>query len=413
MSSRCSKIKVWVLLVVVLMVIQDAGAQTSPHGTLRWSCQSCHATDSWKMKVDASFDHTETGFLLEGQHKTLQCVGCHKDLKFTGTVHECTACHVDVHKSELGMVCTRCHTPQTWKITDMMNRHQLTRFPLLGRHATLDCEDCHAGLTLQQFLGTPITCYGCHRTDYQKTANPNHAAAGFSTDCGLCRKENAFEWGTGFDHAITKFPLTGAHLATPCSSCHRTTDFKNTPLECYACHQLDYQSTTAPNHVVGLLDHRCETCHSTTAWHPAMFDHSTTKFPLTGVHATTACASCHVSGNYQLVYSSCYTCHATEYTGTKNPVHSTAGFPTTCETCHTTTGWTGASFNHTWFPQNHGSSGGVCAKCHTNSANYAVFSCTTAPCHPQAQTDATHRGRTGYVYNSANCYSCHPRGNAG
>jgi hypothetical protein len=410
MSSRCCKISVRVLFVVVMVIAQKAEAQTSPHGTLRWPCETCHSTDSWKMRPDVPFDHAETGFSLEGQHTTVQCVSCHKDLKFVDSAHDCTTCHIDVHKAELGMACTRCHTQRTWKIPDMRDRHQLTRFPLLGRHATLNCEDCHAGSIVHQYVGTPITCYDCHRTDFQKTSNPNHAAAGFSTDCGLCHKQNAFQWGTGFDHSITRFPLTGAHLATPCSSCHRTADFKNTPLECFACHQSDYQSTTAPNHVVGMLDHRCQTCHSATSWQPATFDHSTTKFPLTGKHTTTPCATCHVGGNYQLVYSSCYACHITEYQGTTNPVHSTAGFPTTCETCHTTTVWTGATFNHTWFPQTHGNSGGVCAKCHTNTANYAVFSCTTAPCHPQAQTDSTHRGRTGYVYNSANCYSCHSRG---
>jgi hypothetical protein len=340
MSSGSREIVVWVLFVAVVLVVQKVDAQTSPHGTLQWACESCHTTDSWTMRQDASFDHTETGFSLEGQHQTVQCVSCHKELRFTGATHACTTCHVDVHKAELGPACTRCHSSQTWKITDMMQRHQLTRFPLLGRHATLNCQECHAGMTRQQYKGTPITCYGCHWTDYQETSNPDHTAAGFSTECGRCHKANVFQWGTGFNHSLTSFPLTGKHT-------------------------------------------------------------------------TTSCTSCHISGNYQMVYSGCYACHTSEYKGTTNPVHSTAGFPTTCETCHSTTAWTGATLNHTWFPQNHGNSGGVCLKCHTNSANYAVFSCTTAPCHLQAKTDASHRGRTGYVYNSSNCYTCHPRGSGG
>jgi hypothetical protein len=40
-----------------------------------------------------------------------------------------------------------------------------------------------------------------------------------------------------------------------------------------------------------------------------------------------------------------------------------------------------------------------------------VFSCTT--CHLKSQTDSKHQGKSGYVYNSANCYACHPRGRAG
>jgi hypothetical protein len=483
MPSRCREIAVRVLCAVVMFAGQKADAQTSPHGTLRWACEACHTTDSWSMRSDAAFDHAGTGFSLEGQHKTVRCASCHKELKFVGMSRDCATCHVDVHKAELGPLCERCHTPRTWKMTDMIQRHQLTRFPLLGRHATLDCQDCHARVIRQQYLGTPITCYGCHRTDYQKTSSPDHAAAGFSTECNVCHKANAFLWGAGFDHSLTTFPLTGVHASTPCISCHKSPDFKSTPMVCYPCHQTDYQATTAPNHLAAQFPTACQTCHtptgwlpsvfshdktsfsltgahravscnachvnnkyvglsancvdchradfngaanpnhaalgfpltcaqchSTTSWQPASFNHAATKFPLTGKHTTTACASCHVNGNYQLVYNSCFQCHTSDYNGTKNPVHSTSGYPTTCETCHSTTTWAGATFSHTRFPQTHGNAAGVCAKCHSNSANYAVFSCTTAPCHPQSQTDATHRGRSGYVYNSTNCYSCHPRG---
>jgi hypothetical protein len=49
-----------------------------------------------------------------------------------------------------------------------------------------------------------------------------------------------------------------------------------------------------------------------------------------------------------------------------------------------------------------------CTDCHTNSNDYSVFSCTN--CHLQAQTDPRHSGVRGYVYNSINCYQCHPRG---
>ena len=86
-----------------------------------------------------------------------------------------------------------------------------------------------------------------------------------------------------------------------------------------------------------------------------------------------------------------------------------AGFPTTCQTCHTTAGWTGATFNHTYFPVPHNSAR-LCSDCHTNASNYTVFVCTS--CHTKTSTDSHHRNRQGYVWNSANCYSCHPRGRA-
>jgi len=153
-------------------------------------------------------------------------------------------------------------------------------------------------------------------------------------------------------------------------------------------------------------------CHAVvTGWTGATFDHSKTPFPLTGAHVNVACASCHTNPVYANTPTDCYSCHSADYKGTTNPNHTSAGFPTTCATCHTTTAWTGATFNHTWFPTNHGRANGVCSTCHTNPNDYSVFVCTN--CHTQTQTDNNHRGVRNYVYNSANCYACHPRGNGG
>jgi hypothetical protein len=147
------------------------------------------------------------------------------------------------------------------------------------------------------------------------------------------------------------------------------------------------------------------------AWQPATFDHNATKFPLMGAHISIQCQTCHTNGNFQLAYNGCYNCHSSNYNSTTNPNHAAAGFPTTCETCHSTSTWAGATFNHTWFPTNHGNANGVCATCHTNPSDYSVFQCTG--CHTKAQTDPNHTNVTGYIWNSANCYQCHPRGNGG
>jgi hypothetical protein len=39
-----------------------------------------------------------------------------------------------------------------------------------------------------------------------------------------------------------------------------------------------------------------------------------------------------------------------------------------------------------------------------------VFSCITCHEHDKTSTDSEHRGVSNYVYNSANCYACHPTG---
>ena len=57
------------------------------------------------------------------------------------------------------------------------------------------------------------------------------------------------------------------------------------------------------------------------------------------------------------------------------------------------TNWPGATFNHTWFPMNHGNANGVCSTCHTNPNDYSVFQCTN--CHTAAQTNPKHSRRIG------------------
>ncbi|MBI1805696.1 MAG: hypothetical protein HYR76_01440 [Ignavibacteria bacterium] len=401
------KIRPSLFIALFLAAMQTAIAQTSPHGTLRWSCETCHSTDSWKMRSDASFDHAATGFALEGQHKTVQCASCHKDLKFAGAKSSCTTCHLDVHKSELGANCTRCHAQQSWKINDMIQRHQLTRFPLLGRHATLSCQDCHAGATSRRFVGTPIACIGCHRSDFEKTAKPSHASAGFSKDCVQCHKANAFEWGSNFDHMLTKFPLTGAHVSTSCTMCHKSSTFKGTPLECFTCHQSVYQATVNPNHAAAKFPTACVTCHTTMAWRPSTFSHDNTKFPLTGAHRAVACKDCHTNNQYTGMQTNCIDCHRTDFANTTNPSHQAGGFSQNCTQCHTTTTWKPASFDHnaTKFALTGKHSTTTCQSCHTNG-NYQL---TFTDCYQCHQADFQRPTNPNHITAnfSHQCQTCH------
>jgi hypothetical protein len=100
------------------------------------------------------------------------------------------------------------------------------------------------------------------------------------------------------------------------------------------------------------------------------------------------------------------------YNRVANPNHLTAGFPKTCLNCHTTSAWTGATFNHK-FPIYTGSHRGkwqTCNSCHNNAANYALFNCLGCHEHAQTSMDNKHRNIRGYAYNSTTCYSCHPQG---
>jgi hypothetical protein len=287
-----------------------------------------------------------------------------------------------------------------------------TGFPLTGAHINTPCTSCHVN---NNYTNIPKDCGSCHLKDYQKTTNPNHAQAGFPTDCSICH--NTTSWANAvFDHSRTGFALTGAHAKLQCQSCHANGNFNGLNPACSSCHMKDYQGTNNPPHQQAGFPTTCEVCHNTTAWQPASFDHNKTQFPLTGAHVKVACASCHINNDYVHTPTDCYSCHKADYQGTNNPNHIAAHFPTTCATCHTTSSWQGANFNHTWFPIYSGSHAGVwttCGDCHTNSNDYAVFSCITCHAHEKTRMDQAHRDVRNYVYNSANCYACHPTGRGG
>jgi hypothetical protein len=380
------------------------------------TCATCHNTTQWK---GATFNHSLTKFPLTGAHTTVQCSQCHVNGVFKGTPTTCDGCHLpDYNKTTnpnhvaagFPKDCSVCHNTTQWKGATF-NHNTLTKFPLTGAHTSIQCSQCHVN---NVFKGTPSTCDGCHLTLYNKTTNPNHVAAGFPKDCSVCH--NTTQWkGAVFNHSLTKFPLTGTHATTACALCHKSNVYAGTPTNCDACHLTEYNGTTNPNHIAAGFPKDCSICHNTAQWKGAVFDHSKTKFPLTGAHTTVQCALCHVGGRYAGTPTDCYSCHRTQYESVSNPNHRTAGFPQDCTMCHTTTTWSGAKFAHS-FPIYSGAHNGkwtTCADCHTNSANYTIFSCINCHTHNQTDTDRHHGGVRGYVYASPSCYQCHPNGRAG
>jgi hypothetical protein len=387
-----------------------------PHlGQLGSRCDTCHTPASFKIP---RYTHITKATLFVGRHATLDCAACHKEeegqfpagrgaaVRYKLGATTCATCHADPHRGALGAGCAQCHTPQAWK-TISRAFHKVTTLPLEGRHLMTDCAACHMGGVIK---GTPTRCYDCHwirrQDDRFKTALGN--------DCETCHRPTAWlavNWNHG---AATGVQLNPVHRALGCESCHKNNQFQNTAPACISCHLADYQRTTSPAHAAAGFPQTCEVCHkpSHATWSQAQFVHTT--FPLVGLHATQACAACHVNNVYRGTPRDCFSCHRTLYQNTRNPNHTAAGFPTTCDSCHRATDstWTQAAFNHTAFPIASGRhAGNPCAACHTNPANYTVFTCLT--CHDRGGTDSNHRGVRGYVYDSQACYSCHPQGRAG
>ena len=69
--------------------------------------------------------------------------------------------------------------------------HTITEFPLTGAHTNVECAQCHS--PNQNRISSE--CVACHMQDYSKTVNPNHQAAGISTDCISCHSTN--NWSSG------------------------------------------------------------------------------------------------------------------------------------------------------------------------------------------------------------------------
>ena len=409
----------WAML---FLLTASAAAQepsgVSPHGQLALPCVTCHTADGWRpARIGRDFSHARFGFPLQAGHASVTCTGCHTSLDFNKVQGSCSGCHRDVHQGELGTECVQCHSTRTFSDRSTFQQlHALSRFPLEGAHRAVDCVSCHtsrAGVSLA-FRGAPTECIGCHRQEFQGTSSPNHPAAGFPTDCTACHTNSS--WRTsGFDHNTTQFALTGAHQATTCQSCHGDGVYRGKPVTCISCHQVTFNGTTNPPHQAAGFPTSCTSCHSTTTWVGAVFNHSTTQFPLTGAHQAATCQSCHADGVYDGKPTTCVSCHQTDYSGTTNPAHQSAGFPTTCANCHTTVQWLGATFNHdgAYFPIYSGKHQGKwtsCAQCHSNPASYAQFTCLTCHEHNKTAMDDKHQGRAGYSYQSTACYGCHPRG---
>jgi hypothetical protein len=99
---------------------------------------------------------------------------------------------------------------------------------------------------------------------------------------------------------------------------------------------------------------------------------------------------------------------------TDDPNHATAGFSQQCDDCHSTNAWQPASLDHDDFPifsGRHAGEWSACTDCHTNPADYTVFSCIDCHEHDDPVDLADkHEDEPGYVYESTACYACHPSG---
>lgn len=195
---------------------------------------------------------------MQGAHTRVACNTCHTKSVGSGKLPTtCEGCHArdDVHRGNLGRDCGDCHGPESFSAGVRFD-HELTRFPILGLHASVACETCHTGHTFER---TELACRACHAAD-------DVHGRSMGTTCERCHNPNGWGHWT-FDHdRQTKFALHGAHEGLACSGCHKTpiTTGVRMAQRCIDCHGKNDVHR-------GEYGRECATCHGTKAWKPAVF----------------------------------------------------------------------------------------------------------------------------------------------
>lgn len=311
--------------------------------------------------------------------------------------------------------------------------HMTTGFVLTGAHAIAECGSCHVGGV---FKGTRRNCNGCHTKGQRVVATAMSSTHIVTTEpCEVCHTNTVTFLGARFNHGKAipgqcanchnglsatgraSSHRTGSKLTKSCDSCHRSTawlpaswnHFGNTA-KCVTCHVTGGDGAafvrtnvggTTPEHFAHAYTtvYDCEGCHSSyNTWYGALYNHSTS-------YSGGTCVSCH---------------DGVKATGTAQKSGHVAIGTDDCSSCHTTKiTWLGALGGK---PANHipYDAGVSCGSCHVGTAKVArstlhAYSSTStcATCHispnaytgsPNAQkTKSSHKGSSGN-----NCSSCHP-----
>lgn len=241
-------------------------------GAFGATCSRCHSQRSFLDMTQIRQTHQATAFPLTGAHATVDCRSCHTPRApgqqvFVNLPSTCESCHLkDYQKASnpphaaagFPKDCGACHSPSSWHGARF--DHVGTQFPLTGAHRAVSCQGCHADGV---YRGKSTTCISCHRTDYDATTNPNHAAAAFPTDCASCHTTTRWA-GATFDHDARFFPIySGAHRGqwSSCATCHTNpTNFG--VFDCLSCHsktKTDAQHVGRSGYVYASPN--CYACH--------------------------------------------------------------------------------------------------------------------------------------------------------
>src|SRR5512143_1419356 len=196
-------------------------AKQSPHGQMRqvhMQCDRCHGQSVWQPpKQTLDFDHndnSQAAMKLEGQHADVACAKCHPKDAFklpTFDNGECSQCHKSPHDGQLFSTkkCQLCHSATLKTLKEIRFDHkQQTGYPLIGKHANIDCYGCHT-----KALGKKKpdgNCEQCHANDNKHGSR--FAKFGNPPVCATCHSQRAWKSDFQFNHkANAGWELTAKH----------------------------------------------------------------------------------------------------------------------------------------------------------------------------------------------------------
>ncbi|MDD5370375.1 MAG: cytochrome c3 family protein [Anaerolineaceae bacterium] len=203
-----------------------------------------------------------------------------------------------------------------------------------------------------------------------------------------------------------------------CVLCHQPLTSPQADL-CLGCHQSVKRQVNARAGFHGSLPtgRQCAACHrehqgrqfDPTGFALAGFNHTQTRFPLTGKHLQTACAECHSASQYRKSSIECVACHS-------DPKEHTGVFEAACAACHSTDAWKpasvhGAVFDHaktafqlTRHTLDYAHQPISCAGCHRTGVISVDQQATCTSCHTQQDRAFMEKHQSHY---GADCLSCH------
>jgi hypothetical protein len=373
------------------------------HADLDELCERCHSDHKGRgfdmVQLDPErFRHQSTGFALAGAHE-IECEKCHKEEDtWTGLSRACDSCHGEgephgAAASERPLLtdCRACHHDRDWSalplppsIFDHLDGG-FVDYILDGAHRDADCVTCHL-----DWLFVPTgaeACTDCHEDPHRVR---------FGQPCEDCHAIVKGWDVPRFDHDRTPYPLRGRHRHASCVDCHEGDVTRALAHEfCEDCHDDVHEGQFAPQ--------GCVDCHSLDVAGFALpdFDHSTTRYPLEGLHIQVPCDKCHeneAAGQYVgLPFELCSDCHT--------DVHDGAFDPRGCEACHSVEvesfGLSGFDHRRSDYPldANHDEIG--CKECHGEGEARVWTGLPFADC------DDCHADPHEARFEPTDCVTCH------